>query len=56
MKPFGDEDIFAKSVAALETRRDNFDEVYGPCADSRYTVNVEKPSGTIAGLVKFVTE
>lgn len=56
VKPLRDEDIFEKSVAALEARRDNFDAVYGACADSRYTVNVEKPEGSIAGLVKFVTE
>jgi CRISPR system Cascade subunit CasC len=56
VKPFGDEDIFEKSVAALETRLNNFDAVYGACADSRYTVNVEKPEGSIDGLVKFVTE
>lgn len=56
VKPFGDEDIFEKSVAAIETRLSNFDAVYGACADSRYTVNVEKPEGSIAELVKFVTE
>ena len=56
VKPFGDEDIFEKSVAALETRLRNFDVVYGACADSRYAVNVEKPEGSIAELVKFVTE
>lgn len=56
VKPFGDEDIFEKSVAALETRRNSFDAVYGACADSRYTVNVEKAEGSIAELVKFVTE
>ncbi len=56
VKPFGDDDIFEKSVAALETRLNNFDAVYGACADSRYTVNVEKPEGSIAELVKFVTE
>jgi CRISPR system Cascade subunit CasC len=56
VKPFGDEDIFEKSVAALETRLNNFDAVYGAWAESRYTVNVEKPEGSIDGLVKFVTE
>ncbi len=55
VKPFDGEDIFEKSVHALETRLKNFDAVYGDCADSRYTVNVEKPEGSIDGLVKFVT-
>jgi len=56
VKPFGDEDVFAKAVAAMETRCHNFDKVYGACADDRYTVNVEKPEGSIAELIKFVAE
>lgn len=56
IKPYGDEDLFEKSVAALETRFKNFDAVYGSCADKRYTVNVEAPTGNITDLVKFVAE
>lgn len=56
VKPYGEESMFEKAVAALETRCDNFDKVYGTCADCRQTVNVEKPQGTIADLVKFVAE
>lgn len=56
VKPFGDESLFDKSVAALETRCKNFDSVYGACADKRYTVNVETVAGTIAELAKFVAE
>ena len=56
VKPFGDQDIFVQSVAAIESRCTNFDAVYGPCADSRFTVNVEKPVGSIAELVRFLVE
>ena len=56
VKPFGDESLFDKSAAALETRCKNFDSVYGACADERYTVNVESATGSIAELAKFVAE
>jgi CRISPR system Cascade subunit CasC len=54
VKPFEDQNMFDKAADALELRCKNFDAVYGPCADARYTVNVEKPEGSISGLVKFV--
>lgn len=56
VKPFAEESMFDKAVAALETRCANFDQVYGACADARFTVNVEKPEGSIAGLAQFVAE
>ena len=48
--------MFELSVQAIETRMNNFDAVYGACAEARYTVNVEKSEGTISGVVKFVAE
>lgn len=54
VKPYGDEDIFAKSVKAIETRRDNFDKVYGPCTDDHRIFNVETGEGSLAELVEFV--
>lgn len=56
VKPFDDEDMFDKAVVAIEARCKNFDAVYGACADSRYTINVETPEGSIDGLAKFVAE
>ncbi|MDT8999523.1 type I-E CRISPR-associated protein Cas7/Cse4/CasC [Paucibacter sp. APW11] len=56
IKPFDGQDIFEKAVAALNTRRDNFDAVYGACADSRYELDVDSAQGTLAGLVAFVAE
>jgi len=56
VKPFDGQDIFEKAVAALNTRRDNFDAVYGACADSRYELDVDSAQGMLAGLVAFVAE
>lgn len=56
VKPFAEESMFDKAIAALETRCTNFDQVYGACADARFTLNVEKPQGSIAGLAQFVAE
>ena len=56
VKPYGDRDMLALAVEALTVRRDNFDKVYGPCADSRYSFDVEKGSGSVAGAAHFVKE
>lgn len=54
IKPYGDQDMLELSVAAITKRCDNFDKVYGPCASSRYSFNVETAEGTLAKLVEFV--
>jgi CRISPR system Cascade subunit CasC len=56
IKPFEDEDMLDKVVKAISTRRDNFDKVYGACADARYEINVEKGEGSLAELVAFLQE
>lgn len=56
VKPFEDEDMLEKAVKAIEQRRDNFDTVYGACADARYTINVDAGEGRLPDLVKFVQE
>lgn len=45
-----------KSVAALEKRRDNFEKVYGKCAEAAYAINVESGEGTLAELIQFAQE
>jgi CRISPR system Cascade subunit CasC len=55
VKPFEDEDLLEKSVKAIQKRRDNFDKVYGACAESRYEMNVETGTGSLDELVAFVT-
>lgn len=56
VKPHGEQDILALAVAALRQRCDNFDKVYGPCADSRCSFDVEKAEGSLADVVNFVKE
>jgi CRISPR system Cascade subunit CasC len=54
IKPYDDKDDMLKlAVTALERRVKNFDQVYGACAELRYTVNVEEAAGTLEELVAF---
>ena len=54
IKPYGDRDMLALAVEALTARCENFDKVYGPCADSRYSFDVEVGNGTVAGAADFI--
>ncbi len=54
VKPYGDRDMLALAVEALTLRKDNFDKVYGACADQRYSFNADTGEGTLAGLLDFV--
>lgn len=56
VKPFADEDMLEKAIRAIEKRRDNFDAVYGACADARYAINIVTGEGRLADLVQFVQE
>ena len=46
--------MLALAVAATQLRCDNFDKVYGACADQRYSFNAETGEGTLAGLISFI--
>lgn len=54
VKPYGERDMLALAVEALNQRRENFDKVYGACADSRCHFDVEKGEGSLAEVVAFV--
>lgn len=54
VKPYGERDMLGLAVAALKERCDNFDKVYGACADSRRSFDVEKGDGSLAEVVAFV--
>lgn len=56
IRPSDDGDMLAKAVQAITRRCENFDKVYGACADSRYAINVEEGEGSLAELIKFVQE
>lgn len=54
VKPYEDQNMLDEAVKALVLRRDNFDKVYGACADARYLMNAESAEGTLSELVSFV--
>ena len=54
IKPYGDLDMLTLAVQETTQRCDNFDKVYGACADQRYSFNAETGEGTLAGLVSFI--
>lgn len=54
VKPYGDRDMLTLAVDALTKRCDNFDKIYGACADSRSHFDVEKAEGSLAEVAAFV--
>lgn len=56
LKPVRGEDVLALAIKELERRRDNFDKVYGPCADSFKILNAETGEGSLDDISTFVTE
>lgn len=57
VKPYDDkDDMLELAVGALERRYKNFDQVYGACAELRYTLNVEAAAGTLDELIAFAQE
>lgn len=56
LKPVRGEDVLALSVKELEKRRENFDKVYGPCADAFKIMNAESGEGSLEEIKKFITE
>jgi len=52
--PYGDQNMLAVAAKAIKTRCDNFDKVYGKCAELRYQIDVEAGEGTLPELVAFV--
>ncbi|MGB0955902.1 MAG: type I-E CRISPR-associated protein Cas7/Cse4/CasC [Panacagrimonas sp.] len=43
-------------IKAIERRAENFDKVYGACANSRYRLNVEAGEGSLGELADFVAQ
>ncbi|MFZ5757719.1 MAG: type I-E CRISPR-associated protein Cas7/Cse4/CasC [Pseudomonadota bacterium] len=48
--------LLVKAAEDMKKRRDNFEKVYGKCADHDYILDVEAGTGSLDGLVRFVTE
>ena len=56
LKPVTGGDMLERAISEMKKRYENFDKVYGACADSRCQFNVETGEGSVDELVKFVTE
>ena len=54
LKPISDHDQADAAIGALTKQVDNFDKVYGPCADSRYSLNAHTGEGDFAALSEFI--
>lgn len=53
-QPVRGEDQVQTAIESLQKQRDNFDRVYGQCADRRYELNVAAGEGSLADLLNFV--
>lgn len=56
IKPYGDQNMLDEAVKAVNKRCENFDKVYGKCAEARYSINVETGEGSLPELVAFVQD
>ena len=50
------EDLLAKAVSSLNENMEKMDQVYGPCADSRCSMNALTGEGSLSDIQNFVTE
>lgn len=56
LKPVNAEDQATTAINALQSQAENFDKVYGACADERYAINAIKGEGSFDELAKFITQ
>ncbi len=49
-------DFASDAIAALTHQQQNFDQVYGDCADARYAINAVTGEGKLMDLLAFVVE
>lgn len=54
LKPINDHDQATAAINALQKQVENFDKVYGDCADDRYQFNAIAGEGSLAELLEFV--
>jgi CRISPR system Cascade subunit CasC len=55
LKPITGDDQIGLAIQALEQQVQNFDKVYGECADERYAMNAVAGAGRLIELLEFVT-
>ena len=56
VNPHSSDDYANDAISALESQQRNFDQVYGDCADARYSINVITGEGRINELLDFVSQ
>jgi len=56
LKPIDGEDQAGQAIDALTSQAENFDKVYGACADSRYSINAITGEGSFAELIDFLAK
>jgi len=56
LKPIQSEDQATAAIEALTSQRENFEAVYGPCADAHYTLDAHRGEGSLDGLRAFLRE
>jgi|WetSurMetagenome_2_1015567.scaffolds.fasta_scaffold00057_34 CRISPR system Cascade subunit CasC len=56
LKPIEGKKYGEDSIKALQEQQENMDKVYGPCADSRYSLNAIAGKGTMKELLEFVAK
>ncbi len=56
LKPVDESDTINAAIDRLNGLVENMDKIYGKCADSRYSINVESGEGSFDELLNFVTE
>lgn len=54
LKPINDSDQATAAINALQKQVENFDKVYGDCADERYQFNAITGEGSLTELLEFV--
>ena len=50
------EDTMTRAIKELTIRRDNFNTVYGDCADTNALFNVDTGVGSLSAIAKFIAE
>ena len=50
------EDTLTRAIKELSKRRDNFNTVYGDCADTSTQFNVETGEGSLSAIAEFIAK
>lgn len=56
LNPVRGGNLLVEAGKAMQKRQENFDKVYGSCADKSYVLDVEAGKGSLDELARFVTE